>query len=124
MLITATVNVPPGLSERRPIHLQLARRHDTALLANIPQPHFRDRKSTRLNSSHSQTSYAGFCLKKKNIVEPIRTLVALSGKPKRAAVTALIDPPPAATVETLTPAKVRGATFIPNQTASADRLDA
>src|SRR5205085_11197275 len=26
---------------------------------------FRDRKSTRLNSSHSQTSYAVFCLKKK-----------------------------------------------------------
>src|SRR2546430_3862358 len=26
----------------------------------------RDRKSTRLNSSHSQISYAGFCLKKKN----------------------------------------------------------
>src|SRR2546430_9874928 len=25
----------------------------------------RDRKSTRLNSSHSQTSYAVFCLKKK-----------------------------------------------------------
>src|SRR5256884_9948469 len=41
MLITATVNVPPGLSERRPIHLQLARRHETALLANIAQPHFR-----------------------------------------------------------------------------------
>src|SRR5256886_13541696 len=29
----------------------------------------RDRKSTRLNSSHSQISYAVFCLKKKN--EPI-----------------------------------------------------
>src|SRR2546430_4274794 len=27
-----------------------------------------DRKSTRLNSSHSQISYAGFCLKKKNEV--------------------------------------------------------
>src|SRR2546430_13592043 len=27
---------------------------------------FRDRKSTRLNSSHSQISYAVFCLKKKN----------------------------------------------------------
>src|SRR5688572_1375238 len=27
----------------------------------------RDRKSTRLNSSHSQISYAVFCLKKKNI---------------------------------------------------------
>src|SRR2546430_5149623 len=29
----------------------------------VPQP---DRKSTRLNSSHSQISYAVFCLKKKN----------------------------------------------------------
>src|SRR2546430_9037358 len=28
-----------------------------------------DRKSTRLNSSHSQISYAVFCLKKKNNVE-------------------------------------------------------
>src|SRR2546427_2914615 len=27
--------------------------------------HVRDRKSTRLNSSHSQISYAVFCLKKK-----------------------------------------------------------
>src|SRR2546430_8797574 len=30
----------------------------------------RDRKSTRLNSSHSQISYAVFCLKKKNNCEP------------------------------------------------------
>src|SRR2546430_14586410 len=29
-------------------------------------PSLRDRKSTRLNSSHSQISYAVFCLKKKN----------------------------------------------------------
>src|SRR2546430_8461315 len=29
----------------------------------------RDRKSTRLNSSHSQISYAVFCLKKKKIEE-------------------------------------------------------
>src|SRR5689334_24375506 len=28
----------------------------------------RDRKSTRLNSSHSSISYAVFCLKKKNII--------------------------------------------------------
>src|SRR2546430_10042264 len=27
---------------------------------------YKDRKSTRLNSSHSQISYAVFCLKKKN----------------------------------------------------------
>src|SRR2546430_8452478 len=29
----------------------------------------RDRKSTRLNSSHSQISYAVFCLKKKNVTD-------------------------------------------------------
>src|SRR2546427_1619587 len=29
----------------------------------------RDRKSTRLNSSHSQISYAVFCLKKKKILQ-------------------------------------------------------
>src|SRR2546430_7915982 len=28
-----------------------------------------DRKSTRLNSSHSQISYAVFCLKKKNCIQ-------------------------------------------------------
>src|SRR2546430_3031933 len=33
-----------------------------------------DRKSTRLNSSHSQISYAVFCLKKKMIVNSIFTL--------------------------------------------------
>src|SRR2546430_7531718 len=31
-----------------------------------------DRKSTRLNSSHSQISYAVFCLKKKNSLHPTR----------------------------------------------------
>src|SRR2546422_2035146 len=30
----------------------------------------RDRKSTRLNSSHGYISYAVFCLKKKNLVPP------------------------------------------------------
>src|SRR5688572_32328804 len=37
----------------------------------------RDRKSTRLNSSHSQISYADFCLKKKNklIMNYIRFLM-------------------------------------------------
>src|SRR2546430_5891307 len=32
------------------------------------EPSYADRKSTRLNSSHSQISYAVFCLKKKNYV--------------------------------------------------------
>src|SRR5687768_18166722 len=31
-----------------------------------PMPRVRDRKSTRLNSSHGYISYAVFCLKKKN----------------------------------------------------------
>src|SRR2546430_8766786 len=47
-----------------------------AMTAQIPGPRTRrlengpaaeDRKSTRLNSSHSQISYAVFCLKKKKI---------------------------------------------------------
>src|SRR2546430_3737666 len=33
-------------------------------LPGSPHPRRRDRKSTRLNSSHSQISYAVFCLKK------------------------------------------------------------
>src|SRR2546430_13611209 len=33
-----------------------------------------DRKSTRLNSSHSQISYAVFCLKKKNTIQTMSTL--------------------------------------------------
>src|SRR2546430_8545254 len=33
--------------------------------ADLHLRHARDRKSTRLNSSHSQISYAVFCLKKK-----------------------------------------------------------
>src|SRR5688572_31803117 len=32
---------------------------------NVPAGEIADRKSTRLNSSHSQISYAVFCLKKK-----------------------------------------------------------
>src|SRR3712207_8821567 len=32
-----------------------------------PHARYKDRKSTRLNSSHANISYAVFCLKKKNI---------------------------------------------------------
>src|SRR2546430_11268852 len=38
-----------------------------------------DRKSTRLNSSHSQISYAVFCLKKKNATLPHRETRDLEG---------------------------------------------
>src|SRR2546427_7745256 len=36
-----------------------------AVVARVAPSFIRDRKSTRLNSSHSQISYAVFCLKKK-----------------------------------------------------------
>src|SRR3712207_7115551 len=38
----------------------------TAQAANAPDVIVGDRKSTRLNSSHANISYAVFCLKKKN----------------------------------------------------------
>src|SRR2546428_4051353 len=44
----------------------------------------RDRKSTRLNSSHDQISYAVFCLKKKkNNCNPVRTSHSLRQLPRR-----------------------------------------
>src|SRR2546430_3560624 len=42
-----------------------AAQHD-AVHRRLPRRLGLDRKSTRLNSSHSQISYAVFCLKKKN----------------------------------------------------------
>src|SRR2546430_11322635 len=43
------------------------RRQRGAISWSAPRTHLPDRKSTRLNSSHSQISYAVFCLKKKKI---------------------------------------------------------
>src|SRR5688572_31323533 len=40
-------------------------RRGRAAAARLATPGLADRKSTRLNSSHSQISYAVFCLKKK-----------------------------------------------------------
>src|SRR5438034_6976893 len=40
-------------------------RHHWQSHRNGPRPSTRDRKSTRLNSSHTVISYAVFCLKKK-----------------------------------------------------------
>src|SRR2546430_13369406 len=48
-------------------HAQELLLHVDRHLADLVQED-RDRKSTRLNSSHSQISYAVFCLKKKKIL--------------------------------------------------------
>src|SRR3712207_7544385 len=58
---------------------QLAHRHRPLLLIDVLQePHHSsrpllrpDRKSTRLNSSHANISYAVFCLKKKKTVSAL-----------------------------------------------------
>src|SRR2546427_7068306 len=50
----------------KPQHIEVPRvLHPRALDRKLERFLARDRKSTRLNSSHSQISYAVFCLKKK-----------------------------------------------------------
>src|SRR2546427_10678708 len=53
---------PPGT--RGTVQLRPARSRSPCAVRVLP-PDTLDRKSTRLNSSHSQISYAVFCLKKK-----------------------------------------------------------
>src|SRR5688572_31281104 len=49
---------------RHDLRVGIGERHDQRLLGHLLEQ-LGDRKSTRLNSSHSQISYAVFCLKKK-----------------------------------------------------------
>src|SRR2546430_6102558 len=42
--------------------------HNSGQVQKVLSDSLQDRKSTRLNSSHSQISYAVFCLKKKNVL--------------------------------------------------------
>src|SRR2546430_11528850 len=49
-------------NRQRPVHDVLGQHKGGQ---RLPHHHGEDRKSTRLNSSHSQISYAVFCLKKK-----------------------------------------------------------
>src|SRR2546430_3852410 len=55
---------------------------------NPGQRYWRDRKSTRLNSSHSQISYAVFCLKKKIMdIDPEKLdLIAVAGSADKKAI--------------------------------------
>src|SRR5207247_8362861 len=50
-----------------------AERRQSPALARLQQHRRRDRKSTRLNSSHEWISYAVFCLKKKNTIKVVKT---------------------------------------------------
>src|SRR2546430_7698021 len=77
---TATTEIYTlSLHDALPIYGEFLRAHvaqphgRVALLDGVPDSVHQDRKSTRLNSSHSQISYAVFCLKKKNDANPQRT---------------------------------------------------
>src|SRR6266568_6444237 len=62
---TATTEIYTlSLHDALPI-LRWAQRMQPPPAAVVPPPPTQDRKSTRLNSSHSSISYAVFCLKKK-----------------------------------------------------------
>src|SRR5689334_24708259 len=67
--------------------LEAARQHGVArfiqvstdeVYGDVPPGHSSDRKSTRLNSSHSSISYAVFCSKKKTHVHPSPTRLSPS----------------------------------------------
>src|SRR5438094_3063585 len=74
-----------AVSGARPVHSRGGLLHSLAARASSASSVGRsDRKSTRLNSSHRTTSYAVFCLKKKNDVrdEELMALVGPSGGAK------------------------------------------
>src|SRR2546427_1792036 len=50
---------------------------------SLVSPKTRDRKSTRLNSSHSQISYAVFCLKKKKIRSEVHSVILIQQSAQR-----------------------------------------
>src|SRR5688572_31639355 len=56
---------------------------DMFLTDSLISPPLLDRKSTRLNSSHSQISYAVFCLKKKTPCLPRYWLLHVAVTPNR-----------------------------------------
>src|SRR3712207_8159583 len=56
-----------GISSPRPDALSGSDGGDDLEQAALPRKPVRDRKSTRLNSSHANISYAVFCLKKKKL---------------------------------------------------------
>src|SRR5688572_32421018 len=65
--LTKTLMAPAALALRRPWMRIFPSESETVSKLNryVLLSTGRDRKSTRLNSSHSQISYAVFCLKKK-----------------------------------------------------------
>src|SRR2546427_4982012 len=64
-MLTALEAIPFSEGDRRESEQALRQLVQGTAIAKVPARSLPDRKSTRLNSSHSQISYAVFCLKKK-----------------------------------------------------------
>src|SRR5438874_6070000 len=75
---TTLFRSPGGLHARNteyPFELIAGNWTAPALNTVFSEPEVLDRKSTRLNSSHVEISYAVFCLKKKNIRSEIESSI-------------------------------------------------
>src|SRR2546427_8221297 len=72
-LVVVVVNNQYAISVPRRMQSAAQTLAQKAIAAGIAceQVDGKDRKSTRLNSSHSQISYAVFCLKKKKKIKPL-----------------------------------------------------
>src|SRR3712207_7370609 len=84
VLVTSTSAPGPVLGRDAVAAALRSRRGRPLLLVDLAVPrdvdpavHELDRKSTRLNSSHANISYAVFCLKKKKHRKPLFTLIFL-----------------------------------------------
>src|SRR2546430_10003324 len=64
VIMRMVVDLPAPLGPRKPSTSPRSTENDIPSTACLVP---KDRKSTRLNSSHSQISYAVFCLKKKKV---------------------------------------------------------
>src|SRR5688572_32422130 len=69
----------PNPATGEPRQQSLAR-HLSVWLGVLPKLAKGDRKSTRLNSSHSQISYAVFCLKKKKKIKTVTIYIMKSSR--------------------------------------------
>src|SRR5688572_32391542 len=71
-LVAGRRGIDVDVADRREDRIHAGQVADSNAVGRVVHRLVRDRKSTRLNSSHSQISYAVFCLKKKNKA-PYRT---------------------------------------------------
>src|SRR5690348_18127191 len=69
--------LPISIRSNQPVKLSASNMENNAP-RNMAKSQKKDRKSTRLNSSHPSISYAVFCLKKKNKIMHIKLSVGIT----------------------------------------------